>query len=172
MPNSRRRSTSALVPVAALALLAGGFLLVRPDRLPETTRAPTDLQSAAPATEPTPSPTSSPRPSTVVQPSAAARTAGRRFLVDYLRLIHGRESASAVRDAAPELRRELRRHPARPTPAQRARPPRIRRLNVTLASPGGGRAIATIQDGGPPYRLLLYLERRRTRWLVTRIGDV
>jgi hypothetical protein len=171
MPSSRRRSTSALVPVAALALLAGGYLLVRPDRLPEITRAPTDLQSAEPATEPTPSPTSSTQPSTVVQRSAAARTAGRRFLLDYLRLIRGRGSASAARHAAPQLRRELRRHPARPTPAQRTRPPRIRRLDVTLASPGRGRAIAIIQDGGPPYRLLLYLERRGSRWLVTRIGD-
>ena len=41
-----------------------------------------------------------------------------------------------------------------------------------LQGPDSVRAIATLQAvGGPPYPLLLYLERRGTRWLVTRIGD-
>lgn len=45
-------------------------------------------------------------------------------------------------------------------------------LRVALPSPGSARAVATLKDrGGPPYPLRLYLERRGTRWVVTRIGD-
>jgi hypothetical protein len=45
-------------------------------------------------------------------------------------------------------------------------------LHAALPSPGGARAAATLKDrGGPPYPLRLYLERRGTRWVVTRIGD-
>ena len=45
-------------------------------------------------------------------------------------------------------------------------------LSTALPSPGTARAVATLKDrGGPPYPLRLYLERRDTRWVVTRIGD-
>jgi hypothetical protein len=103
---------------------------------------------------------------------AMAGTAARRFLADYLRLIRGRRSTRTLSDAAPELRRDLRRHPARPTPTQQVRPTTIRAVEVTPRGQGSVRATATLQDaGGPQYTLLLYLERRGARWLVTRIGD-
>jgi hypothetical protein len=160
------------VPLAALALLAGGFLLARPDRRPEAARTPTGTQTPTPPADPSPPPRSSTRPPALLDPPAAARTAGRRFLVDYLRLVRGRGSTRTVRYTAPELRRDLHRHPARATPAQQTRPSTIRGLDVTLQGPGSARAIAILQDaGGPPYPLLLYLERPGTRWLVTRIGD-
>jgi hypothetical protein len=47
----------------------------------------------------------------------------------------------------------------------------IRGLDVTLQGPGSVRAIAILQDDGPPYPLLLYLELRGSGWFVTRIGD-
>ena len=174
MSGSRRRSTFALAPLAALALLVGGFVIARPDRTPETAHGPTATQppaSDSPASSSVPASkrpairAGSPRPAT-------ARTAARRFLADYLRLIRGRQSTRTLSDAAPELRRDLRRHPARPTPTQQVRPATIRAVEVTLQGPDSVRAIATLQAaGGPPYPLLLYLERRGTRWLVTRIGD-
>jgi hypothetical protein len=172
MPSSWRRSISALVPLTALALLAGGFLVARPDRRPEAARTPTGTQTPTPPADPAPPLRSSTRPPPVLDSPAAARTAGRRFLIDYLRPVRGRGSAPTVRHAAPELRRELRRHPARATPAQQTRPSAIRGLDVTLQGPGSARAIVILQDaGGPPYPLLLYLELRGSGWLVTRIGD-
>ena len=101
-----------------------------------------------------------------------AATAARRFLTDYLRFVRGRQSTRTLSAAAPELRRDLRHHPARPTPTQQVRSTTVRAVEVTLQVPDSVRAIATLQAaGGPPYPLLLYLERRGARWLVTRIGD-
>jgi hypothetical protein len=103
---------------------------------------------------------------------AAARTAARRFLADYLGHIRGHRSTRALSEAAPELRRELRRRPPRATPTQQVRPTSIRAVIVSPLGQGSVRATATLQDaGGPPYSLLLYVERRGARWLVTRIGD-
>jgi len=159
------------VPLVALALLAGGFLVARPDRRPEAARTPTGTQTLTPPAGASSLPRSStPRPA-LLDPPAAARTASRRFLIDYLHLVRGRGSARTVRHAAPELRRDLRRHSARATPTQQTRPSTIRALDVTLQGKGSARAIAILQDGGPPYPLLLYLELRGSGWLVTRIGD-
>ena len=174
MSDSRRRSTFALAALAALALLVGGFLIARPDRTPETAHGPVATQPPALDSPPSSSRPASKRPTTRAgSPTpASARTAARRFLADYLQLIRGRQSTRTLSDAAPELRRDLRRHRARPTPTQQVRPATIRAVDVTLQGPDSVRAIATLQAaGGPPYPLLLYLERRGTRWLVTRIGD-
>ena len=104
--------------------------------------------------------------------TATAPIAARRFLADYLQLIRGREFPRTLNDAAPDLRRDLRRQRARPTPTQQVRPATIRAVDVMLQGSDSVRAIATLQAaGGPPYPLLLYLERRGKRWLVTRIGD-
>ena len=165
---------SRWLPLSALALLVGGFLIARPDRTPETAHGPTATQPPARDSPASPSVPASKRPATRAgSPGpAAARTAARRFLSDYLRLIRGRQSTRTLSDAAPELRRDLRRYPARPTPTQQLRPATIRAVDVKLQVPGSVRAVATLQDaGGPPYPLLLYLERRGARWLVTRIGD-
>ena len=173
MPGSRG-STIALVPLSALALLVGGFLIARPDRPPETAHGPTATLPPAPAS-PAPLAVSNwKRPLTrPVSPGPpTARTAARHFLSDYLRLIRGRQSTRTLSNAAPGLRRDLRRYSARPTPVQQLRPATIRALDAKLHGPGSARAVAILQNaGGPPYPLLLYLERRGARWLVTRIGD-
>ena len=174
MSDSRRRSTFALAALAALALLIGGFLIARPDRTPQTAYAPVATQPPAldsPASSSLPA-SKLPDNTRRLAQAASARAAARRFLADYLQLIRGREFPRTLNDAAPELRRDLRRHPARPTPTQQVRPATIRAVDVMLQGPDSVRAIATLQAaGGPPYPLLLYLERRGTRWLVTRIGD-
>ena len=174
MSHSRRRSTSALAPLAALALLAGGFLIARPDRTPEAAYAPVATQPPALDSPTSPSLPASKRPTTGARSPklASARTAARRFLADYLQLIRGRESPRTLSAATPELRRDLRRHRARPTPTQQVRPATVRAVDVMLQGPDSVRAIATLQAAsGPPYPLLLYLERRGTGWLVTRVGD-
>ena len=174
MSGSQRRSTFALAALAALALLAGGFVIARPDRTPQTTHGPTATQPSAWDSPASSSGPASKRPAIRAGSlgTAAARTAARRFLADYLRFVRGRQSTRTLSDAAPELRRDLRRHPARPTPTQQVRPATIRAVEVTLQVPDSVRAIATLQAaGGPPYPLLLYLERRGAGWLVTRIGD-
>jgi hypothetical protein len=171
---SRRRSTFALALLAALALLVGGFVIARPDRTPDTAYAPVATQPPALDSRASPSLPASKRPTTRAgsPKPASARTAARRFLADYLQLIRGRELPRTLSAAAPELRRDLRRQRARPTPTQQVRPATIRAVGVMLLGADSVRAIATLQAaGGPPYRLLLYLERRGTRWLVTRIGD-
>ena len=150
-------------------------MIARPDRTPETAHAPIATQPPAldsPASPSAPGLEAAQQHAPARPSPRAARTAARRFLADYLRLIRGRHSTRTLSAAAPELRRDLRRHPARPTPTQQVRPATIRAVEVTLQGPDSVRAIATLQAaGGPPYPLLLYLERRGTRWLVTRIGD-
>ena len=170
----RRRSTFALAALAALAVLIGAFAIARPSRKVETARWPTVTQPPASDSTASPSRPASKRPATRAGSldTAAARKTARRFLAVYLQLIRGRQSTRTLSDAAPELRRDLRRHPPRPTPTQPERPATIRAVDVTPQGAGSVRAIATLQDaGGPRYSLLLYLERRGARWLVTRIGD-
>jgi hypothetical protein len=172
MPGARRRSTSALVPLAALALLAAGFLVARPDRVPEA--APTGTQQPVPPVRSAPPPRSPTRPPTALgsPERAAASTAARHFLAHYLQLLRGSGSVRALPHSTPELRRDLRRRRPRPTPAQQAHPAAIRDLHIAPHGPGSARAIAILHDAGaPPYRLLLYLEARGPGWLVTRIGD-
>ena len=172
--DSRRRSTFALAALAALALLVGGFLIARPDRTPETAYAPAATQPPAldsPASAPIPASKRSTTRADLPGPGTA-ETAARRFLADYLRLSRGRQPTHTLSHAAPELRRDLRAHRSRATPTQQVRPPTIRAVEVTLQGAGSVRAIATLQAAsGPRYPLLLYLEPRGARWLVTRIGD-
>jgi hypothetical protein len=48
----------------------------------------------------------------------------------------------------------------------------VRRLAIKATPDLTARVTATLSDvGGPTYRLVLYLERRRSGWLITRIGD-
>jgi hypothetical protein len=173
VPGSRG-STIALVSLSALALLVAGVLIAGPNRTPESAQRPPATRPTVSISPPSPSVPASKRPATLPGSAgrATARTAARDFLADYLRLIRGRESPRTLSAAAPELRRDLRRHPARPTPALQVRPTTIRAIGVSRQGEGSVRAIATVQvPGGPPYPLLLYLERRGARWLVMRIGD-
>lgn len=110
--------------------------------------------------------TASPQP-------AAIQTRAREFLNGYLALLHGRGSIRALRHvAARGLVRGLRRNRPRVTPMQQRTRTRTVDLRTALRSPESVRAVATMKDrGGPPYHLLLYLERRGALWVVTRIGD-
>jgi hypothetical protein len=106
------------------------------------------------------------------QAVAQARVAVRAFLADYLAFVHGRGLSRSIQHASPQLLRELRRHPPRVTPAQEAARTRVRRLAIKAKANLTARVTATLSDhGGPSFRLQLYLERRRSGWLVTRIGD-
>jgi hypothetical protein len=106
------------------------------------------------------------------QTIAQARGAVGAFLAGYLAFAHGRGSSRSIQRASPQLLRELRRHPPRLTPAQEATRTRVRRLAIKARRNLTARVTATVSDvGGPTYRLVLYLERRRSGWLITRIGD-
>lgn len=108
-----------------------------------------------------------------IDPAVAdARTAAQSFLGPYLRLLYGRARPEDVRGATAAVARELRRGRARTTPAQAQRRPRVAGLEVTLQTPGSAVAAATIADGGPaPYRIVIGLERRGGRWLVSDLGN-
>jgi hypothetical protein len=103
---------------------------------------------------------------------AQARSAARTFLAGYLAFVHRGGSTRSIQHASPQLLRELRRHPPRVTPAQEAARTRVRRLAINATPNLTARVTATLSDvAGPTYRLVLYLERRRSGWVVTRIGD-
>jgi hypothetical protein len=106
------------------------------------------------------------------QAVAQARSAARAFLAGYLAFVRRGGSSRRIQHASPQLLRELRRQPPRVTPAQEAARTRVRRLVIKATPNLTARVTATLSDvGGPTYRLVLYLERRRSGWLVTRIGD-
>jgi hypothetical protein len=165
-----RSAWSAAVALALLATPAAGFLVLRPDQAIE----PSTPEASALATTatPHPRPRQRPRPSIDSSELAAVRSVARRFASQYAAYVGGRATARGIADAAPELIRELGRHPRRATPTQQHDGPSLRRL---IAEPAAGtvRAVAVLQDAsGPPYRLRFYLERRGPRWLVTRLSDV
>ena len=112
-------------------------------------------------------------PATARPQAAAIQSAAQDFLTGYLALMHGHRAVRALRPVSTRrLLRELRRTRPRVTPMQQRTRTRTADLRTALPSPGSARAVATLKDPeGPPYPLLLYLERRGARWIVTRIGD-
>lgn len=103
---------------------------------------------------------------------AAARTATRRFLAGYLPYLYGQGRASQVQPVSASVARTLRAGRARITPAQAARRPNVRALEVVGQSANSALATVTVADGGPaPYRLTLTVERRERRWLIADLGD-
>jgi hypothetical protein len=117
---------------------------------------------------PSPTRSSDAAPQAVAQAPSAARA----FLAGYLAFIHGDGSSRSIQHASPQLLRELRRHPPRVTPAQEATGTRVLRLAIKAKPKLTARVTATLSDhGGPSFGLQLYLERRRSGWVVTRIGD-
>jgi hypothetical protein len=163
------RSAGAAAALALLATPVAGFLLLRPDRVLE--------RSTPRATEPAPTSSvpSASRPVALSIDSselAAARSSARSFAGQYVAYVNGRITAREIVDAAPELVRELRRHPPRITPAQQRNRATLRHLAVQPAA-ATVHAVATLQEaGGPAYRLAFCLERRDAHWLVTRLLDV
>ena len=175
MRRFRLHRPSAVIAFALLTVPIAGFLIVRPDTLPErdprgrSTQPPT---ASRPRLQPVVQATRTPQ-SIGRSELAAARASARVFLTGYLAHLHGRGPVRAVGHAAPELLRELARQPVRVTPAQEHTRPHVNSLNVAAQTGAIVRAVATLQDpGGPPYPLLLYLERRASGWTVTRLGDV
>lgn len=103
---------------------------------------------------------------------AAATSATRRFLRDYLPYLYGRRRAADVAPVTPSVARTLRRSHARVPPAQAARRPRVASLQVVGQTPRSALATITVADGGPaPYGLSLTVERRGGRWLIADLGD-
>jgi hypothetical protein len=161
------------VAFGLLAVLAAGLLVARPDRSAEREGRP-GLRAVRPAATVRPPGAVPPVPPRLSAGSdaAASRAAAREFLGGYLALLHGAGSLGSVAHGAPELLRELRRNRPRVTPARQQTAARVLHLTVAARSPGSARAVATLKHpGGPIFQLLLYLERRGSRWLVTRMGD-
>jgi hypothetical protein len=163
-----RSAWSAAIALALLATPTAGFLLLRPDRALERS---TPRASKPALTAPAPSARRHARP--LIDPSqlAAARAGALRFGGQYAAYLAGRIAAREIADAAPELIRELRRHPPRITPAQQRHRPTLRRVTVEPAA-ATVHAVATLQAvGAPPFQLSFVLEPRGQRWLVTRLLD-
>jgi hypothetical protein len=164
-----RSAWSAAVALALLPVPVAGFLLLRPDRTPEPA-APTASPSERTAS-PNPRPQRPPRLLLDRSALVAAHQTARRFAAQYARYVGGRVRTREIADAAPELIRELGRHPPRITPAQQHHGPMLRGVSAEPAAVTV-RAVAILQDaGGPPYRLAFCLERRGPRWPVTRLLD-
>jgi hypothetical protein len=174
-PRSVRRTAKA--SFAGLAVLAAAVAVVHSRRASPSGRTPPPI-AAAPNTpdltgrrprnarqHPEPSPSDARVP-------AQVRAAARGFLESYLEALHGRSSIRAIRHATPELLRELRRDAPRITPTYRQTHTRLRQIVASVQATGTARVAATVRrNDGPSYRLLLYLERRRSGCRVTRIGD-
>jgi hypothetical protein len=175
MRRLRGRRRLVCATAALLAVSAGAATVLSPDGADEQ-RSRARARVASPqTTQPhqlSPAP-SRPLPATASPAPAAVRARAREFLIGYLAQLHGRGSAAALRHlAARGLARELRRNRPRVTPTQERTRSRIVELRAALRSPGSVRAVATVNEGGgPPFALQLYLERRGSRWVVTRIGD-
>jgi hypothetical protein len=174
MRRSRERPRLVAATVALVAVAAGAATVLSADGS-DNRRSETRTAAASPQTRTPPHPRS-PIPSTLATASpqpTAVQTRAHEFFAGYLALLHGRGSIRALRRvAARGLLRELRRNRPRVTPMQQRSRTRTVDLRTALPSPGSARAVATLKDrGGPPYPLQLYLERRDTRWVVTRIGD-
>lgn len=105
-------------------------------------------------------------------PDTSAVRAARGFLSGYLAFVEGRGSLGRLHHAAPTMVQELAAAAPRVTPAQQKYRSRVRKLAVDAEGATSTRAVAILQSrGGPPYPLVLYLERRGERWVATRIGD-
>jgi hypothetical protein len=79
-------------------------------------------------------------------PPAAATAAARRFLAGYLPFLYGQGGRGALSAVTPRLRRWLGAHPARQTPAERDRHPRLVALTFT---PGTCRGLCCSRPRSP-----------------------
>jgi len=165
---SSRSPWSAAITLALLVTPVAGFLLLRPDAVKPPSRA---NQSAFLVARPAAS-ASQGAPRVLARSQlAASRSIARRFAAQYSGYIAGRLTARGLGDAAADLVRELRRYPARITPAQQRYRPTVRHIAVEPVA-ATVRAVATLQAAGaPPFELSFVLERRGSRWLVTRLLD-
>jgi hypothetical protein len=172
----RQFRRSSICAAAALIAVAGASSVGCADRPAEPGghRPGDDARLARDAGLDSPKALPSPTRSSGAAPRAAAqaRSAARTFLAGYLAFVQRGGSSRRIQHASPELVRELRRQPPRVTPAQEAARTRVRHLAMRATPNLTARVTATLSEvGGPTYRFVLYLERRRSDWLVTRIGN-
>jgi hypothetical protein len=172
----RQFRRSSIGAAAALAALAGASTIGCSYRPAEPDGQRSGDRGRLTRDEPLDDPNAPPSPTRASgatrQAAAQTRSAAHAFLADYLAFVHRGGSSRKIQHASPQLLRELRRHPPRVTPAQETARTRVRRLAIETRRNLTARVTATVSDvGGPTYRLVLYLERRRAGWLVTRIGD-
>jgi hypothetical protein len=123
----------------------------------------------APSSVTTPAATQQPSPVSAAH-LAHAREAAAHFLAGYLPFAYGRASARSVRALTPGLRRQLVREPARLTPVERRRRPRVVSLQVVGEAPGVAFATAMVEDGGiAAYALRLTVQVAAGGWVVSGI---
>lgn len=167
----RARSTwTTAIALAVLATPVAAFLALRPDHA--LTRPTRHARQSTPPLARAPASASQGTP-LVVAPSqlVAARASARRFGVQYAGYLAGRLTAREIEDAAAEFVRELRRYPPRVTPAQQRHMPTVRRVTVEPTA-ATVLAVATLQTAeAPSFQISFVLERRGSRWLVTRLLD-
>lgn len=106
------------------------------------------------------------------EPVEPATQPALRFLNAYLAYSYGRGRASGIPDASPSVIRSLVRSRPRVPPAAARQNPRVTTLQVVRQGPRSVQATATVADGsGTQYPLVLFLDLRHRRWIVSGLGD-
>jgi hypothetical protein len=99
-----------------------------------------------------------------------AGRAARQFLTGYLAYVRGRARARQLAPATLALRRRLRAARVRVSPGARRRRGRVAAARLRRVSGRRFEVVAEITGGGARYPVLLTVEQRGGRWLVTAIG--
>jgi hypothetical protein len=165
-PLSERQRRGAL-PILAVLLALATLVLVLTRPSPEH-----GMPRQVPARRILASPRSEAAPSPLSAPSAALAGVSRRFLHGYLAYIYGHAPARRIAGAAAPLSRLLRAHRPRVSADERARRPRLVKLQLlSSATAADPRVRALVSDGGvADYPIELVLGRSGDRLLVTGIA--
>lgn len=100
----------------------------------------------------------------------AAKRAARAFLASYLPYSYGQSAARDLRSVSSPLRAELERNPPRVPPAKADQPrPRLRGLRLSGTDEGRVILLAQVADRQSRYAVLLTVEQRDDRWIVTQV---
>jgi hypothetical protein len=164
-PLSERQRRGAL-PILAVALALATLVLVLTRPSPEhrtAQRVTTRRVLASHGSELTPSPP--------IAPSAALARVSRRFLRGYLAYIYGHAPARRIVGASTALSRSLRAQHARVSADERARHPRLLKLQLLSGAGADPRVRALVSDGGvADYPIELVLDRRGDHLRVTGVA--
>jgi hypothetical protein len=177
--NDAERGRAFALAATVVLLALGALLMTRPADRQEPAPAPPHGDTARPAPPPAdpPPPERSPGVERSVpgerKPARSLARAARRFLPAYLRYLYRGRLRRPLPAASRALERRLAGERLRPSPAARRRDPRV--VSLRARGPAGRKAVVTalVDDGGVArYPIQLALERRRGRWVVTRVaGD-
>jgi hypothetical protein len=100
----------------------------------------------------------------------AAEWAARAFLAGYLRYSYGQGVAGDLRSVSAPLRAELERNPPRVPPAKADQAQaRLRGLRLSGTDEGRVILLAQVADRQSRYAVLLTVEQRDDRWIVTQV---